>query len=189
MKIRFLLAALSLCLTGCMTTAVVSSATVGGGILYDKRNISAMLSDRHTNQTASNLIASNDHLKGRSNLTLNTFNRITLITGQAQTNELKQLATTITAKVPGVARVYNQSEIAGATSDLQRTNDAWLTAKVKSSLLRQVGINSTQVKVITDNNVVFLMGEVSRSEGQKLADDARRVAGVTKVVKVFQYIR
>ena len=70
---------------------------------------------------------------------------------------------------------------------IERSNDSWLTSKVKSALLAQKGVPSDAIKVITENGIVYLMGIVSQDQGELAANTARRVDGVREVVKVFQY--
>jgi len=176
-------------LSGCVAAALVGSAGVGGAILYDKRPISTMIDDKHITQTADNLISEDPKLTGRSNINVATFNHITLLVGQAQTPDLKKRAYDLVSHVPGITRLYNQIQIAGATSAIQTTNDSWLTTKVKTALITKGGLQNAQVKVITENNIVYLMGETTPLMSDKIVNIARRVPGVTKVVKVFQYQR
>ena len=189
MKKYLILCLIMMNLSGCIATAVVTGASLGGAVLFDKRSISTILEDKHTAQTAQNLINANSSLQDRSNITVTTFNHVTLLVGQAQTPALKQLAYSLTASVPGISRLYNQIEVAGSVSDIQTTNDAWLTSKVKTTLITKGSIRDAQIKVITENNIVYLMGETTPLQGDRIADIARRVSGVTKVVKVFQYLR
>jgi len=44
------------------------------------------------------------------------------------------------------------------------------------------------VKIVTENSVVYLMGLVTKEEAEAAVDIARNTSGVTKVVKVFEYI-
>ena len=43
------------------------------------------------------------------------------------------------------------------------------------------------VKVVTERGVVYLMGIVSKEEGDAAAEIAATTAGVVRVVKFFQY--
>lgn len=177
----------SLILTACAPTAVVVGSVATTSVIYDKRTTKTVFSDRKITQTATNLIASDPELKGRSNIDIATFNHVVLLVGQAQTPELKDRAYQIVSSVPGISRVYNEIAIAGATSHLQHTNDVWLTSKVKTALIAHAGLKSNEFKVVTENNVVYLMGLTGHEEGEKITSIARRVGGVTKVVTVFQY--
>ena len=54
-------------------------------------------------------------------------------------------------------------------------------------MLGKPGLHSTQIKVVTNNKVVYLMGFTSHRQADLAVDTARRVTGVVKVVKVFEY--
>jgi len=62
------------------------------------------------------------------------------------------------------------------------------TGKVKASLVDAKDISANSYQVVTERGVVYLQGRVTQREGQIGADIARGVSGVTKVVKVFEYI-
>jgi len=49
-------------------------------------------------------------------------------------------------------------------------------------------VKATDVKVITENGEVFLLGNVTQSQGDSAAEIASKVSGVQKVVKVFKYL-
>jgi osmotically-inducible protein OsmY len=174
-------------LSACVPTAVVAGAAATSSVAYDKRNTKTVFSDRKITQTADNLLQADPELKGRSNIDIATFDHVVLLVGQAQTPELKTRAYQIASSVPGISRIYNEITIAGATSKIQRTNDTWLTSKVKLALLAKAGLKSNEFKVVTENSVVYLMGLTGHSQGEQITSIARQVAGVTKVVTVFQY--
>jgi osmotically-inducible protein OsmY len=69
-----------------------------------------------------------------------------------------------------------------------RSNDALLTGKVKASLVDARDISANSFKVSTERGTVYLMGRVTQREGSRAAEVARGIAGVQKVVKVFEYI-
>ena len=188
MKRMLLLFLFFIPLTGCMTTALITTAAVGGTVLYDKRGFKTILRDRHITQTAQNLIDATPSLEGRSHISIATFNGTTLLVGQAQSEALKQEAGQLISHVPDIKKLFNEITVAGATSSLQHTNDTWLTTKVRTSLLTKQDLSSSQIKVVTENSVVYLMGDVSQNQASLAVNTTRRVPGVTKVVKVFQRI-
>ena len=59
---------------------------------------------------------------------------------------------------------------------------------MRAALLAKAGLKSNQFKVVTENSVVYLMGLTGHEKGEEITGVARHVAGVTKVVTVFQYI-
>jgi osmotically-inducible protein OsmY len=87
-----------------------------------------------------------------------------------------------------IKRIHNELEVAGKTSLLARSNDTWIATKVRTLMLTNSNVPSDQVKVVTENGAVYLMGMISQVDGDSAANLARNVSGVTKVVKVFEYI-
>jgi osmotically-inducible protein OsmY len=78
-------------------------------------------------------------------------------------------------------------EIGVPASPAQMSKDTWITTKVKSSMIATKGLSSSQIKVVTENGTVFLMGIVTRAQGDAASDVARRVNGVQNVVTLFEY--
>jgi len=186
-KKLLIVAALIIPLSGCIPAAFVVGAAAGGAIIYDKRPMKTMLHDRSIAQTAQNLIDKDKQLHDHSHISIAAFNGIVLMVGQAATPELRQHAEDLVKKVPDVKRIYNEITISGNTSLLTRSNDSWITTKVKSAMLAKHGLQSSQIKVVTEDGIVYLMGLVSRAQADLAVDAARKVSGVRKVVKVFQY--
>jgi osmotically-inducible protein OsmY len=179
---------LPLSLSGCLPAAFVLGATAGGAIIYDKRPVKVMLQDRNATQTAQDYINADPILRKRTHISVATFNHIMILVGQAETPALRARAYRLASNAKHVQKIYNEITIAPPTSFGRRTDDAWITTKAKSAMLAKGGLHSTQIKVVTENGTVYLMGEVSRQQGNLAASVARRVAGVKKVVKVFQYL-
>ena len=95
-----------------------------------------------------------------------------LLTGQVSSAELRQLSIDTAAKVGKVRRVHNELTIEGAISLVARTNDTWLTSKVKSKMLANSKIKGNSIKVVTENGVVFLMGIISKEEADRATEAA-----------------
>ena len=122
-----------------------------------------------------------------NHLVVVSFNGYILLAGQVIDAALKSGATTEARKVQGVRRIYNELEIGPPTSAMTRTNDTWITTRIKSVLLGSSDIPGTQVKVVTENGIVYLMGILNRSNAQAAATAASQVGGVQKIVKLFEY--
>jgi osmotically-inducible protein OsmY len=123
-----------------------------------------------------------------ANISVTSFHGILLLTGQVSSADLIPIASARVKPLRNVRKLYNELTVAGTTSLLSRTNDSWLTTKVKSALSTAESSDKTRIKVVTENAVVYLMGLVTRSEADAAADTARQIQGVQKVVKIFEYI-
>ena len=110
-----------------------------------------------------------------------------LLVGQATestySNQLEQQV----RELKNVNTVYNQIQIRPLPQLGEVSKDSWLTTKVKAQLIGSKQLRDATIKVITEGQEVFLLGYVSREQGNVAADIARNVSGVKKVVKVFEY--
>ncbi len=173
-------------LPGCVVPVIVGAATAGGAVIYDKRDFKTMGQDQQAYQNAQELLDYNKDLKN-AHIVVAVFYNTALLVGQTPTPAQRQEAYDIVSKVPNIKRIYNEITISGPTTMMQRSSDSWVTTKVRTALLAKPGLSSNNIKILTENGVVYLMGKTGRSEAELAADAARRVTGVQKVVKVFIY--
>ena len=164
--------AILLCLlTACTTTPVstkFNDARNESLAMKKINNASPALKDSHVNVTS--------------------FNGVVLITGEVPSADLIQLATDQVEPLRNVKRVHNELTVAGSSSIISRTNDSWLTTKVKSSMAASATTDSGRIKVVTENGAVYLIGLLTREEADAAVELTRGIQGVEKIVKVFDYI-
>ncbi len=117
-----------------------------------------------------------------------SYNGSVLLAGQVPNNELRNKAPEVARNVRKVRRIYNELQVAGNTSPIVRSNDAWITAKIKTALFANTEVQGYRTKVITENGVVYLMGLASKAEASRIADIASASYGVQKVVQLFELV-
>lgn len=130
-----------------------------------------------------------DPALAQAHISATSFNGVILLTGQVPTEELRQLAGATASKINKVRQVHNEIAVSGTISLVARSNDGWISTKVKSKLLADHSVRGSRIKVVTENGVVYLMGLVTRDEADRAADVARKSNGVQKVVRIFEYIQ
>ncbi|MGB2246688.1 MAG: BON domain-containing protein [Alcanivorax sediminis] len=138
-------------------------------------------------KVAINISRASDELD-QSRIVVVSFNGNVLLAGQVPTEDLKSQAGNIASQVRHVRHVHNELEVAGGSSFLARTNDSWLTSKVKSRLFVNGEAPGWRTKVVTENGVVYLMGLLTHAEADAAVSQAQRVYGVQKIVKIIEYI-
>ena len=116
-----------------------------------------------------------------------SWNGILLATGEVDNEEIKRDLVERFGQIQGVRQVVDETTITSQTDIGTRTNDAWISSKVKSRLLLKTGLDANRVKVVTTRGSVYLMGIVTRPEANDAVEYARTVRGVKRVVKVFEY--
>ena len=125
---------------------------------------------------------------GDAHVNVASYNLSVLLTGEASSEQAKKDVADTIRSIPNVRSVTNEINVSGNTSFTSRSNDSLITTNVKARLLNNGKVSANHVKVITENNVVFLMGILTKEEGDAAAEIARTTSGVARVVKVFEYI-
>ena len=126
----------------------------------------------------------------QTHINVTSFNNVALMTGEAPTADLRERAELIVAGIENVRQVYNEIIIAAPSSLGSRSTDTWITTKAKSAILGSDQLeawDTTRIKVVTERGVVYLMGLVSRQEAEAATETIRRVGGVQRVVRLFEY--
>lgn len=125
---------------------------------------------------------------GDARIRAHSFDGVVLLVGQVPSEELRDMAGNVTSNLRGVDRVHNELTIAANLPASQRLADTWLTTNVISQLATNDRIDSSKIKVTTENASVYLMGRVSREEADRIVNAASAVGGVQRIVKVFEYL-
>lgn len=171
--------------------SVISATTGDEGIEENRgrRTMGAMIDDGSIETAIKvNLNAADERLK-RAHINVVSFNGTVLMVGQVPSQEMKNLATRVARSSSSrVKEVYNELEVAGTTTFLSRSNDAWLSAKIKTLMLADSEVSGLRTKVVTENGVVYLMGLLTQEEANKTVNLVSNTKGVTKVVRAFEYI-
>lgn len=187
MKKLLLVAALGLSalpMTGCAPLVV---AGAGAGVLMaeDRRTTGTYLIDEEIELKAGSRIRESYGENTHVNVT--SFNRLVLLTGEVPDTATRTKVEELVRSVPNVANIQNELVVGPVGKFLARSNDGYITAKVKTRFLDDKRFSANHVKVVTEARTVFLMGLVTREEGNAAAEIAARTGGVSKVVKVFEY--
>jgi osmotically-inducible protein OsmY len=182
-------AALPTLLSGC-AAVVVAGATYGAAVVYDRRSADVVLDDEVIEVQARNAYLGNPDLHKHSQLRATSYAHTVLITGQAESPQIADRFARVVAQLPKVKQVYNEAEVGPKLSLSQISQDALITSRAKLAIqsVNIPGFDTLRVKVITENGVVYLMGLVTPEEGDAAAEKVRRVPGVKRVVKIFEYI-
>jgi osmotically-inducible protein OsmY len=191
MRTCFALATLALVpiLSGC-PAAVVGGVAATAVIVDDRRTTGIYFEDQNIEMKAARTIRAKYKDDEIVRVAVTSFNRYVLITGQAPTAEVKADIGVIVLGTENVRNVQNEVTLGPIPSAGQRTTDGYTTSKIKTKLVTdgkdKVGAN--HVKVVTEDNVVYLMGLVNRKEADAATEIARNTGGVTKVVRVFELL-
>ncbi|MDR5868372.1 BON domain-containing protein [Halomonas koreensis] len=179
--------ALLLALSGC---TAVTSVTTPGTIEenYGERTLGTKVEDESIETKIAHNLGRTDARLGDARINVDSFNNVVLLTGQVPSQELKRLAERVAGQVRNVRRVHNELAIAANLPAGQRLADTWLNTRVRTALVANEAVDSSRLRLVTENDSVYLMGIVSRAEAERIVAAVRNVGGMQRIVKVFDYL-
>ena len=172
-------------LQGCFPLAVTSVGATAA-MAADRRSSGAYVDDESIEWKAADRISKEFGTNNHVNVT--SYNRVLLLTGEVVDAGKRAEIERVVSSVEQVRRVVNETVVGPASSLTARANDMLITSNVKARLVDSDRISAHTVKVVTEANVVFLLGLVTQSEADTATDIARKSRGVSKVVRVFESI-
>lgn len=173
-------------LTGCPMYSVSTASGSNSYISEDRRTSGIFIEDEGIELKASRRI--HQQFGNSVHINVTSYNRIVLLTGEAPTEAVKTNIERLIMGVENVRRIHNEIAIAANTALSSRSSDTLLTSKVKARFLAERKFQINHVKIVTENGIVYLLGMVTREEGDNAAQIASLTSGVRKVVKAFEYL-
>ncbi len=168
---------------------IVGGAVVGGAMVAtDRRTSGSQVDDEVIELKAKGRMGEafpNDDVV-RINTT--SYNRMVLLTGEVPSEAEKTAAEQVVARIDNVQSVVNELRVGPPNTFGEKTKDAFVTTKVKASLVDAKDLFANSIKVVTHRGVVYLMGRVTEREATRASEVARGVSGVVKVVRVFEIL-
>ena len=176
-------------LQGCVAAAIGCAAVAGATkVATDPRSMGTQLDDETLESRVNSAIKKDQQIKSEARISVTAYSGRVLLTGQVPNENLREVASSLAKGVQNVNDVYNEVRVGPKVDFAQISKDSWITSQIKSKMLVDSKVKTSDVKVVTENNEVFLMGNVTQDQGNAAAEIARNVAGVTKVIKVFNYL-
>ncbi len=185
-KLAILLGA-TIFLQGCVA-AVIGGGAVAAKVATDPRTTGTQIDDETLEFKVENAVEKDAQIKAEGRVNAVSYNSRVLLIGQVPNSDVKDTATALAKGVKGVNEVYNELTVSSKISFAQISKDSWLTTQVKSKMFVDGRVKATDVKVISENGEVFLLGNVTQSQANAAADIASKISGVKKVIKVFKYL-
>ncbi|WP_039169058.1 division/outer membrane stress-associated lipid-binding lipoprotein [Gallibacterium anatis] len=175
-------------LQGCVAAAVVGGGALATKVAMDPRTTGTQIDDQTLELRVADALRKDKQLNEQAHISVIVYNGRALLVGEAPGADLKEVAVNLARGVKDIADVYDEIQIGEKVSFMQASKDTWITTEVKSKLFVNGNVKATDVKVVTENGIVYLIGRVTQSQAAAAVDVARQVNGVRKVVKVFTYL-
>lgn len=169
-------------LTGC-----VGPILSGAEMVYERYELKQTWQDAQLVSQGNKILQRNRGALRKCHVVLTAFNRDLVLIGQVPSGELKAFVARLMKPLTNKRRLFNELTIGAPTGQLQRVQDAWITTKVRSQMLLDNRVNQKKFKVVTEDSVVYVLGDVKQSQANVVVSIARNTKGVRKVVRVFRY--
>ena len=174
-------------LAGC-AAVIVGGAIVGSAMVATDRRTSGSQVDDEVIELKAKGRMGEAFPDDRVRINTTSYNRMVLLTGEVPNDADKVTAEQAVARIDNVLSVVNELSIGPSNTFSEKTKDAFVTAKVKTSLVDAKDLFANSIKVVTHRGVVYLMGRVTEREALRATEVARGVTGVVKVVRVFEIL-
>ena len=171
-------------LQGCFPV-VATGVGATAAMLDDRRTSGTYIEDEGIELKAFHRL--DEKFGNTAHINTTSFNRQVLLTGEVANTAAKEEAEKVVRGIPNVKNVVNELAVSGLSSMAERSNDSYVTSKVKMRTIEAGKFSINHVKVVTEGGIVYLMGVVTEREAHDAAEIARSTSGVRKVVKVFEY--
>jgi osmotically-inducible protein OsmY len=172
-------------LSACTPLLLSGAAISGVMVATDRRSSGAQVEDQSIELKAQSRVG---QLGSQGNISVTSYNRTALITGQVPTEAERVAVEKAVAGIENVRAVINELAVGANTSLTQRSSDAVISARIKAAFVDAADLQANSLKVTTEAGVVFLMGIVTEREAARATDLARGIDGVRKVVRVFELV-
>jgi osmotically-inducible protein OsmY len=179
-------AALAATVSACAPLMVGGAAMTGAVVATDRRSSGAQLDDQGIELRAANRLR--DSMGSRARISVTSYNRRALLTGEVANERDKALAYEIVAKTDNVASVFNELDITNSPTFKEKAEDTLLTGRVKAGLVDTKNLSTNSFKVVSERGTVFMMGRVTQREADQATEVARTTKGAQRVVRLFEII-
>jgi len=172
-------------LAGCVPVLVAGAAGGAALVATDRRTAGAQVDDEGVELKI--VTQAENQYGDRAHVNATSFNGLVLLTGEVPDQAAWASIGNFAKAQAKVRSVQNELVVAPPTNVSQRSNDTYITSKVKARMVEANKFPPNAVKVVSERGVVYLMGIVTKAEGDSAGEVAATTDGVGKVVKVFEY--
>lgn len=167
-------------------SACVSNILTGANIIYDRHSLYIKLNDFQLGADANRALFNDNRFKcEHCSIEIAAFKGELLMVGHVPTQTLRREASERIQKIPQLGRFHNELALYDGTDD--PVLDSWITAKIRSEILADATIEPNEFKIVTMDQVVYIMGSVMPSQAEKVLLFARECREVKRVVTLLRY--
>lgn len=193
MKKLFLLIPFLLINQGCATAILAGSIASTGisalNVMADRRATGVAQEDERITKNIVEMLKKDQEITEKVRVQVYSYNNIVLLAGEAPTQELIGKVNSISSTVSGIRKVNSYFELMSAISKQDQEIDSHLRMLLNSALFMSHGYSAMHPHLTVENGIVYILGLLTRDEGEKMIETIRQLQGVRRVVPLIEYVK
>ncbi len=173
-------------LSGCILPIVAGTAVGGYTLATEQRSPEQLARDAAIAAAAHKYWADASSDLARD-VSATTYNNDLLITGIVPNQQMKDAAERLARQIQGVAKIYNEVQVGQPTNFGQDARDNYVSNALRTQLLADAQVRSSNYIVHTLNGIVYIMGYArNAAERDLVLSYARNLSNVNQVKSFIQ---
>lgn len=169
-----------------LQSACITTAWTGASMIYDRHNVYKKMNDADLAIQVRKLLYPEIGPACRAcNVDIAVFHGDVLLAGSVPSESLKNVIDEKMKQITGYRNLYLQ--VAVRDKPIRPYLDAWISGKIRAHIFTDDRIDPGLFKVVTVNQIVYLMGDLTREQADLVIDIARNRDDVIRVVTLFKY--
>lgn len=178
---------------GC-ATAILAGSTLSTGIsalnvMADRRANGVSQEDDRITKDIVEALKKDKEITEQVRVQVFSYNKIVLLAGEAPTQELIDKTNNIAASISGIRKVHSYFELMAAIPKQDQEVDSHLRMLLNSALFMSHGYSGMHPHLTVENGIVYVMGLLTRDEGESMINTIRQLQGVRRVVPLIEYVK
>ena len=173
-------------LAGCVVPLIAGTAVGGYTLLTQERSPEQLARDAAIGAAAHKYWADASSDLARD-VSATTYNNDLLITGIVPSQQMKDAAERLARQIQGVGKIYNEVQVGQPTNFGQDARDNYVSNALRTQLLADPQVRSSNYTVHTLNGIVYIMGYARNgAERDLVLSYARNLSNVNQVKSYIQ---
>lgn len=176
-------------LSGCVSLQAIKSPEESFGVAATDRTLAQRILDKSIENTAKiNISRISPTFSETSRVSVHSFYSTVLITGEVPDEEAKKQVEAIVSSMPDIKQLHNKLTVANIKGASYTVHDTYISSKVNAKILTNNAIKSSQVKVVTDDGIVYVMGKLTPAQREHLIAIINSTVGIKELVLLTDLI-
>lgn len=176
-------------LSGCVSLQAIKSPEESFGVAATDRTLAQRILDKSIENTAKiNISRISPTFSETSRVSIHSFYSTVLITGEVPDEEAKKQVEAVVSSMPDIKQLYNKVTVANIKGASYTVHDTYISSKVNAKILANNAIKNSQVKVVTDDGIVYVMGKLTPAQREHLINIINSTVGIKELVLLTELI-